>query len=83
MVNYINGNVEPEHDCHDLGLGYMPSGLASSVVHEKKLIKCNDELSELREIAKSFPNELLNCLKKEYFDTAESLIDGKSACPIQ
>lgn len=77
VVDYINGNVEPQHDCHDLGLGYMPSGLASSVVHEKSLIKCNAELLELKRIASMFPDELFVSLKKEYFDTAESLIDGK------
>ena len=77
IIDYINGNVEPQHDCHDLGLGYMPSGLASSVVHEKKLIKCNDELNELKSIAASFPDNLFAALQKEYFDTAASLIDGK------
>lgn len=77
IIDYINGNVEPQHDCHDLGLGYMPSGLASSVVHEKKLIKCNDELSELKNIAGKFPDSLYESLKNEYFDTASSLIDGK------
>ena len=77
VIDYINGNVEPQHDCHDLGLGYMPSGLASSVVHEKKIIKCSDELEELRNIARMFPEHLLDCLKREYFDTAESLINGK------
>jgi hypothetical protein len=77
VVDYINGNVEPQHDCHDLGLGYMPSGLASSVAYEKSLIKCNAELLELKRIASMFPDELFVSLKKEYFDTAESLIDGK------
>lgn len=77
VVNYINGNVAPQHDCHDLGLGYMPSGLASSVVHEKELIKCKEELHKLKELAASFPKELLESLKVEYFDTAKSLFDGK------
>lgn len=77
VTDYISGNVEPQHDCHDLGLGYMPSGLASSVVHEKQIIKCNEELTDLKRIASSFPPELFDCLKREYFDTAESLINGK------
>lgn len=77
VVDYISGNVEPQHDCHDLGLGYMPSGLASSVFHEKKIIKCGDELEELKSIAGSFPKELFDSLVKEYFDTADSLINGK------
>lgn len=77
IIDYINGNVSPQHDCHDLGLGYMPSGLAASVVHEKILIKCKQELLDLKEIASSFPNELLEALKLEYFDTAKSLLEGK------
>ena len=77
ILNYINGNVEPLHDCHDLGLGYMPSGLASSIIHEKPLIKCNEELYELKKIALNFSKKLLTALKEEYFDTANSLLDGK------
>lgn len=77
VTKYINGNVAPQHDCHDLGLGYMPSGLASSIAHEKKLYKCNSELSALKEYASSFSNELFEALKLEYYDTAKSLFDGK------
>lgn len=77
VLDYIKGNVAPQNDCHDLGLGYMPSGLASSIVHEKPLIKCNNDLFELKELAKTFSLDLLKALKLEYFDTAKSLIDGK------
>lgn len=77
IVTYLNGKVAPEKDCHDLGLGYMTSGLASSVVAEKPLIRFNDELYELKRIAESFPDKLSKKLKKEYFDTAKLLIEGK------
>ena len=68
VINYLNGNVAPQNDCHDLVLGYMPSGLASSVVHEKELFKCNDELHQLKELSSSFSPELFEALKNEYLD---------------
>ena len=77
IMRYLNGKVAPEKDCHDLGFGYMTSGLAASVIAEKPLILCNDELYELKKIAESFPEKLMEKLKIEYFNTAKSLIEGK------
>ncbi len=77
IIDYENGNVAPIQDCHDLGLGYMPSGLAASVVAEEILIKKTEELSELKSIASSFPKKLMKALEKEYFEIAKSLIEGK------
>lgn len=77
ILCYENGNVAPIPDCHDLGLGYMPSGLAASVASEKILIKETEELLDLKKIALSFPEKLFLSLKNEYFETAKSLIDGK------
>ncbi len=77
VLDYLNGNVAPQTDCHDLGLGFMPSGLASSICHEKPLIKCNTDLYNLKKIAESFSDDLLQALKKEYFDTAKYLLEGK------
>lgn len=36
LLSYLDGGVQTERDFHDLGLGYMPSGLAASVQSEKK-----------------------------------------------
>ena len=77
IIKYQNGKVSPQQDCHDLGLGYMISGLAASVVAEKPLILCNDELFELKAIAKEFSDVLMRKLKREYFDTAENLLNNK------
>lgn len=74
---YLLGNVEPTTDCHDLGLGYVYSGLASSVSSERILIKTGNELDLLKNRAKKFPVELKKALKKEYLDTANSLLYGK------
>lgn len=77
IIDYESGNVAPIQDCHDLGLGYMPSGLAASVADEKILIKETEELCELKNIASSFNKNLMKALEKEYFETAKSLIEGK------
>ncbi len=77
ILNYESGQVAPIQDCHDLGLGYMPTGLAASVASEKVLIKETKELSELKKLALSFPENLKENLKKEYFDTAKILLNGK------
>ncbi len=77
IIYYESGNVAPIQDCHDLGLGYMPSGLAASVASEKILIKETEELLELKKIAMDFPKKLFLSLKLEYFETAKSLINGK------
>lgn len=77
IEKYINGDVRPIQDCNDLGLGYMPSGLASSVSAEKILIKDTEELNSLKQLASYFPQNLIKELKKEYFETAKSLINGK------
>lgn len=78
LENYIYRlAINPFEDCHDLGLGYMNSGFASSVLNEKILI-CNDnEVKKLKSIACCFPNELLLALKSEYLDTAELFYNGK------
>lgn len=75
--DYINGNVAPQPDSHDLGLGFVPGSLAASIVAEKPLMLCNDEFYELKTMANSFSSNLLESLKVEYFDTATSLINGK------
>ncbi len=77
ICRYQNGEVAPLQDCHDLGLGYLLSGLVASVVSEKELILCGDEISRLKQQAMSFSSELLNALKVEYLDTAKSLLYGK------
>lgn len=77
VTSYISGEVSPQTDCHDLGLGYMPSGLAASVVAEKILLKETDELLSLKRKASEMSLNLQKALKTEYFDTATSLIEGK------
>lgn len=72
----FNGSVMPMPDCHDLGLGYMLSGFASSVVHEKPLL-LGKELVELKRLAALFPDILKQNIMKEYFDTAQDLYHGK------
>lgn len=83
ILFYEKGNVEPIQDCHDLGLGYMPSGLAASVATEKLLIKETEELLELKKIANNFPLSLVENLKNEYFETAKSLIKGKLLSAVE
>lgn len=75
--NYLDGNVEPERDCHDLGLGYMYSGLAASVIEEPIIYSQGTEISELKNYAKDFSDKLLNALKEEYLETAYNLLEGK------
>lgn len=77
ITAYLNGLVEPQKDCHDLGLGYMLSGLAASVIHEKELLLCGSEIEKLKTHAKSFPATLFEQLRREYYETARSLYDGK------
>ena len=77
IIDYKKGNVKSIEDCHDLGLGYFPSALSSSVAHEIPFYNCNEELMKLKSIAEHFDSNLLNSLKEEYFDTAISLLDGK------
>lgn len=78
IKNYLSGRiVEPQKDCHDLGLGYLFSGLAASVQAEK-IILCNDqEFFKLKEMVNQFPDDLKKALREEYMDTAENLIRGK------
>lgn len=77
VQSYKSGMVAPQRDCHDLGLGYMPSGLSASVTNEKLILKATEELLELKRISSEWSEELLSSLKNEYFDTATSLIEGK------
>lgn len=74
---YLNGNVAPTTDCHDLGLGYMYSGLTASVCSEKILLFYGKEIKNLKKKATQFPNKLKYALKIEYLDTAKSLLEGK------
>ena len=74
---YQDGNVAPIQDCHDLGLGYMMSGLAASIASEKILLSTGDELIKLKKQALLFPDNLIMALKKEYLDTARELLNGK------
>lgn len=77
IENYLNGDVEPKKDCHDLGIGYMMSGLASSVSHEK-ILKVNDNiLYDLKNKAKEFPETLYLRLVEEYLNTALYLYENK------
>ena len=77
ISTYQSGAVEPRQDCHDLGLGYMTSGLAASVVSEKILLSFGDEIANLKEKAAEFSPTLLTSLKNEYLETARSLLYGK------
>lgn len=74
---YLAGNVAPTTDCHDLGLGYVYSGLAASVHSEKILIAYDEEIQRIKKKAETFPDELSAALKSEYLDTAKKLLDGK------
>lgn len=77
IKNYLSGNVAPIQDCHDLGLGYMMSGLAASISSEKILLAVGDGLINLKKLALSFPDNLVLALKNEYLDTARDLLNGK------
>ena len=77
IVAYFNGNVSPKQDCHDLGLGYVYSGLAASVCSEKILLAFDDKITDLKLEATNFPPQLKTALKEEYLDTAELLLNGK------
>lgn len=77
LNNYLEGGVAPVEDCHDLGLGYMYSGLAASVCNEKILLAYDDDIRMLMDVAKEFPEKLMISLKEEYLSTAYNLINGK------
>lgn len=77
LDSYLKGNVAPTTDCHDLGLGYVYSGLAASVCSEQILLSFNSEIDRLKNKAEGFPYELKKALKLEYLQTAQSLIEGK------
>lgn len=77
IIAYMEGNVAPKKDCHDLGLGYVYSGLAASVCSEKILLSFNTEIENLKITAKQFPDKLYLALEEEYLDTAKNMIDGK------
>lgn len=78
IKKYLSGEmVEPQKDCHDLGLGYLFSGLAASIQAEK-IVLCKDQnFFHLKKMVNQFPNKLREALKKEYMDTAKNLIKGK------
>jgi|GEM_PF-5360511 len=78
IKDYLSGNtVEPQKDCHDLGLGYLFSGLTASVQAEKIVICSDDSFFRLKDLANEFPNSLMDALINEYLNTAEKLIRGK------
>lgn len=74
---YLEGNVSPKEDCHDLGLGYMYSGLLASICSEKIIIAENNEIKNLQYMAHSFPDKLVQALKSEYLVNSKALLDGK------
>lgn len=75
--DYQNGSVSPLKDCNDLGLGYMPSGLANSVSNEKIIIEKDTCLTKMRNKAKHFPKSLLTIIEQEYIQTAQYLFEHK------
>lgn len=78
IEKYLSGKmVEPQKDCHDLGLGYLFSGLAASVQAEKIILCKGKEIFKLKELANQFPDTLQKALEEEYLDTANNLIKGK------
>lgn len=77
VQKYLAGNVAPTTDCHDLGLGYMYSGLAASVCSEKVILSFDGEIERLKGMSAEFSEELLEALKAEYLETASSLVNGK------
>lgn len=77
MAEYLAGDVAPKLDCHDLGMGYMRSGLLSSIQNEKVLISLDNSIEKLKEKALSFPTSLKKALEQEYLVNAKKLLDGK------
>lgn len=77
LLAYLKGFVQPERDCGDLGLGYMPGSLAASVHVERVIDFRNDEVAKLKQLVTMFPDALRVALRTEYLDTAQSLLDGK------
>lgn len=78
LEDYLSGKmVEPQKDCHDLGLGYLFSGLAASVQAEKIILLNGKGFLELQNLVNQFSDTLKASLRTEYLDTAESLIKGK------
>lgn len=76
---YLAGNVAPQKDCHDLGMGYVYSGLAASVCAEKILLARDNAIKELKTRSAVFPETLHHALEQEYMATAKNLLDGKLA----
>jgi Domain of unknown function (DUF4037) len=79
LLAYMGGAVQTERDLHDLGLGYMPSGLAASVQSEKVIASLDDEITKLKRMTESFPDRLHQAIRSEYLDTARNLMQGKLA----
>jgi hypothetical protein len=77
LLAYLKGSVQPERDCHDLGLGYMPGSLAASVHAERTIDVRDDEIAKLKQLVMMFPHHLRAALTAEYLDTARSLLEGK------
>lgn len=77
VKSYLDGNVAPEPDCHDLGQGYLPSGLAASIVAEYTLEDCSGAIERLKSYAGEFPERLRRALLREYLDTARYLVEHK------
>jgi hypothetical protein len=77
LVAYLKGSVQPERDCHDLGLGYMPGSLAASVRAEQVVDSRDGEITKLKQLVAMFPRDLRLALKGEYLETARSLLESK------
>jgi hypothetical protein len=77
LLAYLKGAVQPEPDCHDLGLGYMPGSLAASVHAERVIDFRDDEIAKLKQLVAMFPHGLRLALKDEYLETARGLLEGK------
>lgn len=77
VQEYQSGSVAPQRDFHDLGLGYMPSGLAASVVAENVLDDPRANLAALKARAAGFPKELAQAIRGEYWDCARYLVANK------
>ena len=77
IERYLNGDVMPHTDFHDLGSGYLLGSFTASVCAEKEMLLCGDEIFKLKQLAEQFPDKLLDALKQEYLYTAKGFIQGK------
>ena len=84
ITDYLLGKkVEPQRDCHDLGLGYLYSGLAASIQAEKIVTCYGEAIIELKELSNRFPDTLRDTIIEEYYNTARNLIEGKLRVAVE